>query len=196
MSHKSLLTIAAAFTIAIAPADAAVVAFNLIGLGGAGLLGSNERPSAISPAGTGGEIGAGITFDNVSNILTINIGWGTGNGYADLTSAVTNAHIHGPVAGTTLTDFMTGTAGVPSGFGIFTNVPAVTSPTNGAISVTRTFTAGQAAQLMEGRFYINIHTTTNAGGEIRGNLVPVPEPSSTLLGGLALLLAVRRSRRS
>lgn len=177
-------------------ANAAIISYDLMGLGGSGLLGTNERPSPIAIAGTGGELGAGITFDTDTNVLTINIGWGSANGYTDLTSNVSNAHIHGPVAGTTLTDFMTNAAGVPSGFGIFASVPAVTSPSAGVISVTRTFTATQATQLAEGRFYINIHTVNNGGGEIRANLVPVPEPgvSALALSCLGLALASRRRK--
>jgi hypothetical protein len=193
--YRSILpVVVTALGFAVVPVQGAIIAFNLQGLGGAGLLGSNERPAAVSPSGTGGEIGAGITFDDVSNILTINIGWGSGNGFTDLTSNVTNAHIHGAVSGSTLTDFMTGSAGVPSGFGIFTNEPSVTSPTSGSISVTRSFDLTQATQLLNGQFYINIHTANNGGGEIRGNLVPVPEPSTFMLGGLALLLGTRRRR--
>jgi hypothetical protein len=37
------------------------------------------------------------------------------------------------------------------------------------------------------RAYINFHTTQFGGGEIRGNLQPVPEPSTLILFGLGLL---------
>src|SRR5262249_41387054 len=47
------------------------------------------------------------------------------------------------------------------------------NPTNGGtISGTVTFTADQAAFLLGSSNYINIHTATNAGGEIRGQLIP------------------------
>ena len=45
--------------------------------------------------------------------------------------------------------------------------------------------------------YLNIHTTNFPGGEIRGQLAAVPEPSSFVIGGLcALGLVVYGRRRS
>jgi hypothetical protein len=43
--------------------------------------------------------------------------------------------------------------------------------------------------------YFNIHTTLNPGGEIRGNLAAIPEPSTVVfvLSGLGLI-ALRRFR--
>lgn len=50
--------------------------------------------------------------------------------------------------------------------------------------------------LFENKIYLNIHSATFPGGEIRGQLVPViPEPATAALfalGGFAL--AVRRRR--
>jgi hypothetical protein len=42
-----------------------------------------------------------------------------------------------------------------------------TSPAKG----TATLTDAQAADLQAGRWYINIHTAANRGGEIRGQVV-------------------------
>jgi hypothetical protein len=49
-----------------------------------------------------------------------------------------------------------------------------------------------------GKAYLNIHTSTFGGGEIRGFLVPVPEASSyaMMLGGLAAVGALVRRRRA
>jgi hypothetical protein len=44
-----------------------------------------------------------------------------------------------------------------------------------------------AAALADGRAYLNIHTSVVPGGEIRGFLVPVPEPALTsVVAGLGL----------
>jgi hypothetical protein len=62
-------------------------------------------------------------------------------------------------------------------------------------------TGGLAAQLPRiraGHSYINFHTNQNTGGEIRGFLFAIPEPSSMLLFGFgsAALALWRRPRSS
>jgi hypothetical protein len=60
-----------------------------------------------------------------------------------------------------------------------------------------TLSAAQETDLLNGKYYINIHTANNGGGEIRGFLVAVPEPSGALLGAAGLgLLACRCQRRA
>ena len=175
-----------------ASAHGTIIDFDLIGTAGAGLLPGNE-PGAIV-GGTGGEIGAGIFYDDVANLLTVNnIGWGSSQGFTDLSSTASASHIHGPTANNNGSGF-TQTAGVAitltrssSGVtgGTFTNAPILLS-------------AAQETDLLNGKFYVNIHTGNNGGGELRGFLVasPVPEPATTGLvafGALALL-RTRRSR--
>ena len=48
------------------------------------------------------------------------------------------------------------------------------SAANGGFSGSVTLTAEQVGFLFAGRLYINVHTPTNGGGEIRGNLVQPP----------------------
>lgn len=174
------------------PAGAAIIQFDLQGTAGFGLLPGNE-PGSIG-GGTGGEIGAGIFYDDVAKLLTLNVGWGSSQGFIDLSSASNNAHIH-----VTANNFGNG------GAGNFTQTGGV------AIGLTRssplatggiltgqpiTLTAPQETDLLNTKYYINIHTATNGGGEMRGFLTQVPEPSSLglLALGLTSLTSLRRRK--
>ena len=75
--------------------------------------------------------------------------------YSDLSGVVTGAHFHGPAA-----------------FGVNADVVV---PINGDLSSPikgeAVLTAEQSAQLLEGKWYINLHTATHPDGEIRGQVV-------------------------
>ena len=125
---------------------------------------------------------------------------------ADANDNLVNAHIHAAPTG--------GTATFPVVWG-FHGTPANNSnPADGGVvptpgGVGGTFTAtwdlnegnggtnltAQLPNIFAGRSYINFHTTQFGGGEIRGTLVEVPEPSAALLAlGATSLLALRRRR--
>ena len=57
-------------------------------------------------------------------------------------------------------------------------------------------TAPQMADLQNGLYYVNVHTSLFPGGEIRGQLGLVPEPGTIVLIGTGALglLAVARKR--
>ncbi|MEQ1853205.1 MAG: CHRD domain-containing protein [Chthoniobacteraceae bacterium] len=195
---KTLLTSIVSLALAL-QASAALIPFNLQGQAGSGLLSGNETGAVAGTPGSGGEIGAGITFDDVSKVLTINVGWGTSNGFTNLTGAISGAHIHGPAI--TPTPFTT-TAGVvvnlqtnavTTGY-TSASFTTTTSASAGTSSGSVTLDATREAQLMASQLYINIHTATNGGGEIRGNLVAVPEPSSVGLAALGLMGIASGSR--
>ena len=76
--------------------------------------------------------------------------------YTGLSSAQTAGHIHAPAA-------IGANAGVVIGF-------PVVGGTSGTITGTLPITVGQIAQLRAHQGYVNIHTTNNGGGEIRGQL--------------------------
>lgn len=58
-------------------------------------------------------------------------------------------------------------------------------------------TDAMASELLAGRIYINLHTSTFPGGEILGQMLLVPEPGTVaaLLTGLTGLIAIRRRRK-
>ena len=188
--NKLITSLVAAFALA-SSAHAAAITFDLQGRSGIGMRFNNENPASASGSGTGGKILSGIIYDTVSKILTLNVGWGSGKGFTDLTGAVTAAHIHAAP------DALLTSSGA-----VIINLDGATvgfnaSGTNGGwTNTTVTLTAPQETQLLAGQLYLNAHTAANGGGEIRGNLVQsVPEPASAgLLGFGTLLLAARRKR--
>lgn len=196
---KTLLTsiVSIAFTL---QASGAIIPFNLQGQAGFGLLSGNETGAVLGTPGSGDEIGAGVTFDDVSKVLTINVGWGTANGFTNLTGVANGAHLHGPA---TLGTPFTTNAGVVVNF-IANTAPGTgysspsytvnTSASAGTVVGTVTLDATREAQLMASQLYINIHNATNPNGEIRGNLVAVPEPSSVGLAALGLMGIASGSR--
>lgn len=111
----------------------------------AALSGKEEVPPNTSPAS--GNIEA--TFDSANKQLS----W-KGN-YSGLTGPVTAAHFHGP-------------AGPGANAGVVVPVDAKQSPFQGSA----TLTDAQAADLTSGKWYFNVHTEQNKGGEIRGQMAP------------------------
>ena len=108
------------------------------------LDGKSEVPPNAS-AGTGT---ADITYDPASKKLSWKLT------YSGLTGPATAAHFHGP-------------AEAGKNAGVAVPIPgAANSPVEGSA----TLTDAQAADLLAGKLYVNIHTATNPGGEIRGQV--------------------------
>ncbi|WP_158821691.1 CHRD domain-containing protein [Granulicella sp. S156] len=76
--------------------------------------------------------------------------------FSGLTGPVVAAHFHGPAAA--------GTNAKPQ-------IPIKTSPLASPIDGKATITPEQAKDLVDGKWYFNLHTSANPGGEIRGQLV-------------------------
>src|SRR6266702_6176674 len=108
------------------------------------LDGKSEVPPNTSAA-TGS---ADIDYDAASKKLTWKLT------YSGLSGPATAAHFHGPAE-----------AGKNAGVAVLIgNNP--TSPAKG----TATLTDAQADDLAGGRWYVNVHTGANRGGEIRGQV--------------------------
>jgi hypothetical protein len=152
------------------------------------LNGPSESPPNASP-GTGF---ADVKYDNVLHTLYIDLS------FSGLTGPTTASHIHAATAlpGTGTAGVATTTpyfAGFPIGVtsGSYSNILDLTlsSSWNGSYitangGTTASAEAALAAAMASDRAYLNIHTSTFGGGEIRGFLVAVPEPSGAVLLGL------------
>jgi CHRD domain/PEP-CTERM motif len=163
------------------------------------LTGPNESPANASP-GTGL---AQVTIDSVAHTMALDVT------FLDLLGTVTASHIHCctsvPSVGTagvatTVPTF----PGFPSAvtFGTYSHVLDMTlaSSYNPSFITAHGGTATSAeadlfAGIVAGDAYLNIHTTLLPGGEIRGFLEPVPEPSTLMLLGTGLVGAARAWRK-
>jgi hypothetical protein len=73
-----------------------------------------------------------------------------------LTGPVTAAHFHGPAA---------------EGANAKPQVPVKTNPIESPLEGTATLSPEQSKDLLDGKWYFNLHTAANPGGEIRGQVV-------------------------
>jgi hypothetical protein len=105
-----------------------------------------DAASSVPPNDSKGTGNAEVSYDTATKMLTWTVD------FSGLTGPATAAHFHGPAD--------------PG-----KNAPVViliasnpTSPAKGSA----TLTDAQAADLMAGRWYVNVHTMEHRGGEIRG----------------------------
>ena len=68
-------------------------------------------------------------------------------------------------------------------------------PNGSPASLSLTLTDEDVMNLRAGNWYVNVHSQLYPGGEIRGQFVPVPEPSAFALAGALLLGAAGVVRR-
>lgn len=116
------------------------------------LSGAQEVP-AVTTTGTGT---AEISYDPTMKMITYKITWQLGSAAA----TTSNMHFHGSDTGSDtvssgvaigITGFATGSSGTLSG-------------------MTIALTSAQEAQLLAGKWYVNIHSSTVGSGELRGNI--------------------------
>lgn len=107
-----------------------------------------DSAQEVPPNDSKGKGMAELTYNTTSKELTWTIK------FDGLSGPATAAHFHGPAE-------LGKNAGVALPIG-----QNLTSPARGKA----TLTDAQAADLMAGRWYVNIHTAANKGGEIRGQV--------------------------
>lgn len=151
-----------------------------------------------------GSIGNGYAFMSLTgNMLSIHIE------FSGLTGLTTASHIHccaGPGVNAAVATQTPSFIGFPLGVtsGTFDNIYDLTLSTSyraGFITDNGGTTASAMAVLINGmntgNAYVNIHTQSAPGGEIRGQIVATPEPSTVVLltaGLVGVMVAARRRR--
>ncbi len=139
----------------------------------ANLDGLQEVPANASP-GTG--YGT-MSYDTVSKLLSWSID------YTGLITGSIDAHFHKAPPGV-------------SG-GVEVAIPGSVGTTSGTYVGSKVLTGAQETDLLAHLWYVNIHTPTFPGGEIRGQVVPEPSTLALVTLGAASLsfVAWRRRRR-
>jgi hypothetical protein len=169
------------------------------------LSGPNEAPPNASP-GVGTAL---VTFDIAAHTMRVEAT------FSSLLGNVSASHIHCctavPLTGTAGVATTTPTfAGFPLGVtsGVYDNTLDMTLASSynpafitGAFDLTHDIAGAELAlynAMFLGETYLNIHTSVVPGGEIRGFLLPVPEPVTLSLfgAGLAGAIAMRRRKKA
>jgi hypothetical protein len=107
--------------------------------------------SEVPPVVSNGTGSADIWYDTSTKTLSWTVT------FSGLTGPATMAHFHGPAA-----------PGVNAGVVVPIGAAGMTSPATG----NKVLTDAQAADMAAGKWYVNVHTAKNPGGEIRGQVVP------------------------
>jgi hypothetical protein len=109
-----------------------------------------DAATEVPPKTSSGTGTVTATLDTATELFTYHIE------FKDLTGPATAAHFHGPAA---------------VGANARPQVPIKMDPVTSPIDGTATLTADQAKDLLDGKWYFNVHTAANPGGEIRGQVV-------------------------
>jgi hypothetical protein len=129
----------------VAPLSASAASKNFVAV----LNGGQEVPPTTS-----GAVGTGFfTLDTTTGMVCYAIS------YTTLSSAETDAHIHGPDVPFT-----------EHPMNIIVGLAPLGNPMQGCVGP---LTGPQMGELKKGLYYVNVHTANNPLGEIRGQLTPV-----------------------
>jgi hypothetical protein len=116
------------------------------------LSGAQEVPAVV----TNGNGTAEISYDPTMKMITYKINWQLGNSAA----STTGMHFHGSENGS---DAVNSAVAI----GITGFAPGSTGSVSG---MTVELSSAQEAQLLAGKWYLNIHSSTTPSGELRGNI--------------------------
>jgi hypothetical protein len=109
-----------------------------------------KASTEVPPKDSAGKGTLTATLDTSTNELKYHVE------FSGLTGPVTAAHFHGPAA---------------EGANAKPQVPVKTSPISSPLDGSATITPEQAKDLLDGKWYFNLHTAANPGGEIRGQVL-------------------------
>jgi len=143
--NKILLSFVLIFTLVVFNQKKSVATVYTIN---AALEGTQEVPPNPS-TGTGTIVG---TYDDVTRVLDFDLT------FTGLVSPTTAAHFHAPADVGVNAPVVIGFAGFPIGV------------TSGFYENTYVLTAAQNTQILNGQWYVNVHTSGSPGGEIRAQL--------------------------
>ena len=159
------------------PAQAAVIDFT-VDLDAAQSLATGEAAPGSTGSGTGT-----LQLDTDTGILSYDITWSGTQGTEIF------AHLHGPAA-----------PGATNPARYFLDNGGSSGSYDGSVTLTDPVEIGPAAypiqdqidDLVAGLWYVNVHTTFSVSGEIRGQILPVPEPGVVVFLALGVLALARR----
>jgi hypothetical protein len=116
------------------------------------LSGSQEVPANTS---TGTGMGD-IVYDPATKKITYSFTWQLGSSVA----TTTNMHFHGAEDGSDIKSSV-----------VAIGITGFTTTSSGTMSgETRELTDAEVNQLLAGKWYLNVHSSTIPGGELRGNI--------------------------
>ncbi len=129
-----------------------------------------EASSEVPPNQTTGHGTFTANYDTATRTLSWN------GSYSGLTGPVTAAHIHGPAAvgvNARAIVWLSDNLGQCKN-GECRSKPDAKASNASPFSGSAILTDAQAAEMMNGLYYINIHTNAHPAGELRGQLVKTP----------------------